>query len=101
MYVGKNLFKHSIVFMGVIFNDRAFLANATNRLFEMGFFLLAFGIAFYNLKEYGEITTYRDLFEKLSDKAGAYTIFLGVLLMFNLFLYFRGMKRRTPSTTNN
>ncbi len=46
IYVGKTLFSHSKVFMETIFNGRLQLANATNKLFEMGFFLLAFGIGF-------------------------------------------------------
>jgi hypothetical protein len=94
IYVGKTLFSHSKVFMETIFNGRLQLATATNKLFEMGFFLLAFGIGFYLLEEDMDVTTKRHMFELTSTKAGGFVLFLGALLMLNLFLFFRGMKYR-------
>jgi hypothetical protein len=94
IYVGKTLFSHSKVFMETIFNGRLQLATATNKLFEMGFFLLAFGIGFYLMKENVDVNTQRYMFELTSTKAGGFVLFLGVLVMLNLYLFFRGMKHR-------
>lgn len=94
IYVGKTLFHHSKVFMSAIFNDREHLATATNRLFEMGFFLVAFGIGFWFLKVNYDVLSLRAFFEAISSRSGAFTMFLGILLMLNLYLFFRGMKHR-------
>ncbi len=101
IYVGKTLFNHSKVFMTTIFNDRDHLAIATNRLFEMGFYLLALGIGFLFLKVGFDIETLRMFYEAASIKVGGYTLFLGVLLMLNLYLFFRGMKHRSKKTETN
>lgn len=94
IYVARTLFSNSKTFMHTIFNGREALANATNKLFETGFFLLAFGIGLWHLTTERYVDTQQDFFEVLSLKTGAFTLFLGVLLFFNLFLFFRGMKHR-------
>jgi hypothetical protein len=94
VYVAKTLFTHSKVFMHTIFNGRVELANSTNKLFETGFFLLAFGIGLWYTQSYIIVRDFKDFFELLSEKAGAFTLFLGIMLMFNLYLFFRGMKYR-------
>ena len=94
IYVGKTLFTHSKVFMDSIFNGRVLLSTATNKLFEMGFFLVALGVGFYTLEIYGDISVKRDLFERLSTKAGGFTFFLGGLLLLHLLIFFKGMKYR-------
>jgi hypothetical protein len=101
IYVGRTLFNHSKVFMETIFNGRSHLAQATNRLFEMGFFLLAFGIGFFLVKENNAVTTTTAVFERLSAKAGGFTLFLGGLLLFNLYMFFRGMKYRNRNSTTD
>ena len=98
IYTARTLFSNSKTFMKTIFAGRDELAIATNKLFETGFFLLAFGIGLWHLKTYRHIWNNQDLFEVLSVKMGGFTLFLGILLFFNLYLFFRGMKhrRRTP-----
>lgn len=98
LYVARTLFSNSKVFMHTIFQGREALAFATNKLFETGFFLLAFGIGLWCLETYRQINTGNDVFEVLSVKTGSFTIFLGILLFFNLFLFFRGMKHRRRTT---
>jgi hypothetical protein len=98
-FVAKNLFKNSKTFMMLIFNNREELALATNRLFEVGFFLFSFGIGLRFLTINGGISNYRELFEILSEKTGAFTLFMGMLLFINLYLFFRGMKHRNHKKT--
>jgi hypothetical protein len=100
IYVARTLFSNSRVFMHTIFSGREALALVTNKLFETGFFLLAFGIGLWFLETNRLIKSHRELFEVLSVKTGGFTMFLGVLLFFNLYLFFRGMKhrRRNPQT---
>jgi hypothetical protein len=93
-FVGKILFTNSKTFMMIIFNDREPLALATNRLFEIGFFLFSIGIGLWYMGIETHIANYKTLFEILSAKIGSFTIFMGVLLFGNLYLFFRGMKNR-------
>ncbi len=82
--------------MLAIFHGEETIALATNRLFEMGFYLLNIGFALYTVKMYGIADT-QDLVENLAVKVGAFSVYLGVVLFLNLYLFLRGRKnaRRT------
>lgn len=96
-YVSKTLFKNSKIFMLDIFRGREEIANATNTLFETGFYLLNLGFALMIL----EMTLYKDdyqsLIEALSYKIGGFAIYLGIMLFINLYFFFRG-KRKASQT---
>lgn len=96
-YVSKTLFKNSKIFMLDIFKGREEIANATNKLFETGFYLLNLGFALMIL----EMTIYKDdyqsLIEALSYKIGGFAIYLGIMLFINLYFFFRG-KRKANQT---
>ena len=101
LLVSKVLFSNSLNFMRVIFKDKEHLAEATNRLFQLGFFLLAFGIGLWYMSTNIEIKTNRILLENLSIKVGFFTLFLGVLLFGNIYLFFRGMRISKLKSNNN
>ena len=96
-YVSKTLFKNSKIFMLDIFRGREEIANATNTLFETGFYILNLGFALMIL----EMTLYKDdyqsLIEALSYKIGGFAIYLGIMLFINLYFFFRG-KRKASQT---
>ena len=91
-YVAHILFKNSQAFMLDIFHGREEIAKATNKLFETGFYLLNLGFAFSIMEIGYEIMTKRGLMEALSAKIGGFCIYLGVMLFFNLYLFFRGRR---------
>lgn len=91
-YVAHTLFKNSKVFMLDIFNGKAEIATATNKLFETGFYLLNLGFAFWLMEIVHDITATRSMLEILSAKIGGYCIYLGISLFFNLYLFFRGRR---------
>jgi len=95
-YVAKTLFNNSIVFMMDIFRGREAIALSTNKLFRLGFYLLNLGFALLILKiSYrGTALELQEMIELLSAKIGGFSIYLGVMLLLNLFLFFRG-KRKT------
>jgi hypothetical protein len=101
VFVAKILFKNSQIFMIKIFDNKEDLALATNRLFEVGFFLFGFGIGLWYLTVEDNIVSLKVLFEVLSVKIGAFTIFMGVLLFGNLYMFFRGLKARKISNAAN
>src|SRR5690606_17079676 len=91
-FVASSLFKNSIVFMNYIFNNRIALATATNSLFKIGFYLLNIGFALYILKFGQHLATIQITIEQLSFKIGVFSIYLGIMLFLNMYLFFRGKK---------
>lgn len=95
-YVAHILFKNGKVFMLDIFHQKEEIALSTNRLFEVGFYLLNLGFALMILKienhGYKLIDTYQELVEVLSVKIGGFSIYLGIMLFANLYMFFRGRK---------
>ena len=90
--VARVLFKNSIVFMLDIFNGRQDIAMSTNKLFEIGFYLLNVGMAMLILKMYG-ITSVQIMIEELSAKIGVFSVYLGCMLFLNLYFFFRGKRK--------
>jgi predicted PurR-regulated permease PerM len=91
-YVAHILFKNSKVFMQDIFHGKSDIALSTNRMFETGFYLLNLGFGFLMMKIVYEIDTNRELMERLSSKIGGFAIYLGIMLFFNVYLFFRGRR---------
>lgn len=91
-YVAHTLFKNSKVFMLDIFHGKADIAIATNKLFETGFYLLNLGFALTIMTIAQEIFTSRTMLEILGTKIGGFCIYLGIMLFFNLYLFFRGRR---------
>ena len=104
-YVAHTLFKNSKVFMLDIFHGKTDIAFSTNTLFETGFYLLNLGFALLIMEVSVEILNSRSLLEILSAKVGGFAIYLGIMLFFNLYLFFRGRRiskmRRVTSTSYN
>jgi len=95
-YVARILFKNGKVFMIDIFRGREEIATATNRLFEMGFYLLNLGFALVILRiqlRADQLFETQEMIEVLSMKIGGFSIYLGVMLFLNLFLFFRGKRK--------
>jgi hypothetical protein len=92
-YVSKTLFKNGKIFMLDIFKGREEIAEATNKLFETGFYLLNIGFALIILEMQLSNNSYQELIERLSYKIGGFSIYLGVMLFFNLYFFFRGKRK--------
>ena len=96
IYVSKMLFKNGKYFMLDIFKGKEDIALATNKLFEIGFYLINIGWALLILKiSYHSATemSSQTLIEILSRKIGGFSIYLGVMLFINLFFFFRGRRK--------
>jgi hypothetical protein len=97
-YVAHILFKNGRIFMLDIFHGKTEIALATNKLFEVGFYLLNVGFALWILEIYGEVLNPQGIIEVLSKKIGGFAIYLGVMLFLNLYLFFRGRKASRLNT---
>jgi hypothetical protein len=91
-YVAHILFKNSKVFMQDIFHGKVDIALSTNKLFETGFYLLNLGFALMIMEVAYTISSSQSLLEILSTKIGGFSIYLGIMLFFNLYLFFRGRR---------
>jgi len=91
-YVAHVLFKNSKIFMLDIFHGQSEIAFSTNTLFETGFYLLNIGFALLIMTIVTEVYSSRTLLEIISAKIGGYSIYLGVTMFFNLYLFFRGRR---------
>ena len=91
-YVAHTLFKNSKIFMMDIFSGKIEIALSTNKLFETGFYLLNLGFALLIMEITYEISDSRTMLEVLSTKIGGFSIYLGISLFFNLYLFFRGRR---------
>jgi nitrate reductase gamma subunit len=75
-----------------IFNGREEIAKATNTLFKIGFYLMNLGFALYILTITAEKISTQEAIEILSMKVGGFSIYLGLMLFFNMYLLFRGKR---------
>jgi predicted PurR-regulated permease PerM len=91
-YVAHILFKNSKIFMHDIFSGKQEIANSTNKLFETGFYLLNLGFALLIMEVTYDVPDGRTLMESLTYKIGGFSIYLGLMLFFNLYLFFRGRR---------
>ena len=80
-----------------IFKGREEIANATNKLFETGFYLLNLGFALMILEMNIYDNSYQVLIEKLSYKIGGFSIYLGLMLFLNLYFFFRGKRKASQA----
>jgi len=89
--VARVLFQNSKIFMLDIFRGREEIAFPTNRLFEIGFYLMNIGAALLFMKT-THVLSNQGLLEILSWKVGSFSIYLGIMLFMNLYLLFRGKR---------
>lgn len=92
--VSELLFRNAKVFMMDIFHQKSDIALATNSLFKIGFYLLNFGFALLII-EFNQLITGESLVVGLSKKVGGFSIYLGLMLLFNLLLFMKGRKNLT------
>lgn len=98
LYVAHTLFRNGRVFMLDIFKGKADIADATNKLFEVGFYLINIGFALRIMQVNGfwgndAYDTTQEMVEVLAGKIGGFAIYLGIMLFLNLFLFFRGRRK--------
>ncbi|HRH68673.1 MAG: hypothetical protein JNL43_04775 [Flavobacteriales bacterium] len=106
LYVARTLFRNGRVFMLDIFKGRTDIADATNTLFETGFYLLNIGFALRIMQVDGywsenPFDTNQEVVETLASKLGGFAIYLGIMLFLNLFLFFRGRKKARAAQFGN
>jgi hypothetical protein len=84
--VGQLLFNRGALYLQDVFGANQELANATNQLLRIGFYLILGGYILVTLKISGQVTEVREVIEALAGKLGAILLAIGLLHLFNLLL---------------
>jgi hypothetical protein len=90
-FTAHTLFTNGKVFMLDIFHQKIEIAMSTNKLFEVGFYLINVGFALLIMQMAAPKDT-TDLVEHLATKLGGFAIYLGIMLFANLYMFFRGRR---------
>ncbi|MDX6766178.1 MAG: hypothetical protein SFU85_05265 [Candidatus Methylacidiphilales bacterium] len=93
IWVARTLHKGGRVFLVDVFGGNTELADSTNHLLVVGFYLINLGYIALNLRYAFEIDTTRAGVEVLSGKVGGVLVALGLLHFFNLFVFSRIRRR--------
>jgi hypothetical protein len=84
--IGQLLFNRGAIYLQDVFGANQELANATNQLLRIGFYLILGGYILVTLKISGQVTEVREVIEALAGKLGAILLAIGLLHLFNLLL---------------
>jgi len=92
-WVARTLHRGGRIFLVDVFRGNEALADSTNHLLVVGFYLVNLGYISLNLTYAREIETARTGVEVLSGKVGGVLVVLGLLHFFNLFVFSRIRRR--------
>ena len=98
VWVARTLHKRGRVFLVESFKGDETLADATNSLLVVGFYLINFGYVALALKYGAKPNNLNESIEFLSTKIGIVLLLLGAMHCFNLLIF---AKIRTPGTESS
>lgn len=99
VWVARTLHRNGRVFLVDVFSGNTELADSTNHLLVVGFYLVNFGYVSLALKLGGEVLDTRGSIEALSQKVGGVLLVLGAMHFFNLFVFSRIRRRARLAST--
>jgi hypothetical protein len=93
LWVARTLYRSGRTFLVDAFHGNDDLADSVNHLLVVGFYLINLGWIVMTLRTRVPLTTVREAVELLSDKVGTVLLVLGVVHLFNVFLFNRFRRR--------
>jgi hypothetical protein len=93
VWVARTLHRNGRVFLVDVFGGNTDLADSTNHLLVVGFYLINLGYVSLALKLGYEVSDPRASIEALSQKVGAVLLVLGGMHFFNLLVFSRIRRR--------
>ena len=93
VWVARTLHRNGRVFLVDVFAGNSELADSTNHLLVVGFYLVNLGYVSLALKLGGEVLDTRQSIEVLSQKVGGVLLVLGAMHFFNLLVFSRIRRR--------
>ena len=93
VWVGRTLAQNGRVFLVDVFSGNDALAEAVNKLLVVGFYLLNLGVVALYLRVDEQVATARQVVEVLSVKLGVVLLMLGVVHLFNVYVFTKIRRR--------
>ena len=93
IWVARTLHKNGHIFLVDSFLGNEALADSVNHLLVVGFYLINFGFVFFALQYGTKPEDVPGVFETLSTRVGRVLLVLGVMHLFNIYV-FNKMRRR-------
>jgi hypothetical protein len=93
VWVARTLHHNGRSFLIDAFNGNQQLADSVNHLLVVGFYLINLGYVSLALRSSDPVPTVRSAIELVCDKLGVVLIVLGVMHLFNLYVFNRLRKR--------
>jgi hypothetical protein len=98
LWVARTLHSNGRVFLVDSFRGNAELADSVNHLLVVGFYLINLGFVCLYIRNGGRPTDGASALEETSVKVGTVTLVLGLMHLFNLYI-FNGIRRRAMLPT--
>ncbi len=93
VWVAKTLHKNGRVFLLDSFNGNKELADSVNHLLVVGFYLINLGFVGLYIRNGGRPSDAAGALEETSVKVGSVTLVLGLMHLFNLYVFNRIRRR--------
>ena len=93
VWVARTLGRNGLLFIRDVLRGNEPLAEAVNKLLQVGFYLLNLGFIALWLQNGGTPSTVRAVFESVALKLGAVMLLLGVIHLANVFVLSRFRRR--------
>ena len=93
VWVARTLYRSGRAFLVDAFHGNDDLADSVNHLLVVGFYLVNLGWIVMTLRTQVSVVTAREAIELLSDKVGTVLLVLGIMHLFNVFLFNRFRRR--------
>jgi hypothetical protein len=87
IWVSRVLHRHGEIFLVDVFDGNETLAKAVNQLLVTGFYLLNLGYVAFFMRTNKELVPGRVMIEVLATKVGAVSLVLGVVHLFNVWMF--------------
>jgi hypothetical protein len=93
IWVGRTLHKNGRVFLVDVFAGNEALADSTNHLLVVGFYLVNLGYVAFALTLGHDVPNLRRAIEATSEKVGGVLLVLGLMHFLNLYVFSRVRRR--------
>jgi hypothetical protein len=100
VWVGRTLFKNGRVFLVDVFAGNEPLADSTNHLLVVGFYLVNLGYVAFALTLGRDLLDLRGSIEALSGKVGGVLLVLGLMHFANLYVFNRVRRRAIEESSS-
>jgi hypothetical protein len=96
VWVARTLHKNGRIFLVDAFHGNTDLADSVNHLLVVGFYLINVGYIALALKTQAQLNTLREVIEMESVKIGVVLLILGAMHFFNILVFAKMRRHRTP-----